>query len=267
MVECPDRESSAEFQESIYDQVHGPGRGRTPVARRQRMPLSQGGPVYGQHAQQQGGPVCGLPVYQQGGPTHLYGQPPASQGGPFYGQPVYPQGGPTHSFGQPPMQPQVPQGGPAHSYGQPPVPQGVPAHSFGQPPMQPQIPKRGVAHSYGPQLRQPAAQVAGVRVCQSHGDPVWNRTRESGELDPRIEEVNETEEWIVKETTAGLLAPAPEGVTFEDSYQWEEVDAAEKRHLSVSCLLGAYTTQEGIETTDFPYSIESSSAELIGVVS
>ena len=41
----------------------------------------------------------------------------------------------------------------------------------------------------------------------------------SGELDPRIEEVNKTEEWIVKETTAVLLASALEGVTFEGSYQ------------------------------------------------
>ena len=51
-------------------------------------------------------------------------------------------------------------------------------------------------------------------------------------MDPRIEEVNEMEEWVVKETTAGLLASALEGVTFEDSYQWEEVDASEKRTRS-----------------------------------
>jgi len=69
------------------------------------------------------------------------------------------------------------------------------------------------------------AQVAGVDINRPYGGP-------SGELDPRIEEVNETEEWIVKEKTAGLLASALEGVTFEDSYQWEEVDAAEKRTRS-----------------------------------
>ena len=69
-----------------------------------------------------------------------------------------------------------------------------------------------------------------MSLHRPYGDPGWNR--ESGELDPRIEEVNETEEWVVKETTAGLLASALEGVTFEDSYQWEEVDAAEKRTRS-----------------------------------
>jgi len=69
------------------------------------------------------------------------------------------------------------------------------------------------------------AQVAGVDIDRPYGGS-------SGELDPRIEEVNETEEWVVRETTAGLLASALDGVTFEDSYQWEEVDAAEKRTRS-----------------------------------
>jgi len=68
-----------------------------------------------------------------------------------------------------------------------------------------------------------------VSLHQPYGDS--GRNRESGELDPQIEEVNETEEWVVKKT-AGLLASALEGVTFEDSYQWEEVDAAEKRTRS-----------------------------------
>jgi len=40
------------------------------------------------------------------------------------------------------------------------------------------------------------------------------------------------EEWVIKETTARLLASALERVTFEDSYQWEEVGAAEKRTRS-----------------------------------
>ena len=69
------------------------------------------------------------------------------------------------------------------------------------------------------------AQVAGVDVHQPYREP-------SRELDLQIKEVNETEEWIVKETTAGLLELALEGVTFEGSYQWEELDAAEKRTRS-----------------------------------
>jgi hypothetical protein len=49
-------------------------------------------------------------------------------------------------------------------------------------------------------------------------------------MDPRIEEVNEVD-WVVKEENAGLLASPLEGVTFEDSYQWEQVEVAtvEKR--------------------------------------
>jgi hypothetical protein len=49
-------------------------------------------------------------------------------------------------------------------------------------------------------------------------------------MDPRIEEVNQVD-CVVNEENAGLLASALEGVPFEDSYQWEEVevDTAEKR--------------------------------------
>jgi len=159
MAECPEPESSMEFQQSVYDQVHGPGRGCPPRARNQRMP--QGGlayPPYDNPAPHQGRPVYDHPTPHQGRP--VYDHPAPHQGRPAYDHP-----------------------------------------------------------------RQSVAQVAGVGVHQSYGGP-------SGELDPRIEEVNETEEWIVEETTAGLLASALEGVTFEGSYQWEKVDAAEKRTRS-----------------------------------
>jgi hypothetical protein len=57
-----------------------------------------------------------------------------------------------------------------------------------------------------------------------------SRTQAPGGMDARIEEVNGVD-WVVREENAGLLASALEGVTFEDSYQWEqvEVDTAEKR--------------------------------------
>jgi len=74
-----------------------------------------------------------------------------------------------------------------------------------------------------------------VSVHQAYEDPGWNRTRESGELDPRIQEVNEVD-WVVKRENAGLLASALEGVTFRDPYQREEVEvnAAEKRAWNVT---------------------------------
>jgi len=50
MAECPEPESSAEFQQSVYDQVNGPGRGRPPMARGQFG--SQGGPAYSQPVHQ-----------------------------------------------------------------------------------------------------------------------------------------------------------------------------------------------------------------------
>ena len=156
MAECPEPESSAEFQQSIYDQVNGPGRGRPPMARGQ--PAHQGRTAYDHPAPHQGRSAYDHPAPNQGRLAY----PPQQSGPQQYGQP-----------------------------------------------------------------RQSVAQVAEVSLHQPYGDSGWNR--ESGELDPRIEEVNETEEWVVKETTARLLASALEGVTFEDSYQWEEVDAAEKR--------------------------------------
>ena len=74
------------------------------------------------------------------------------------------------------------------------------------------------------------AQVAGVSasIHRPYEDS-------SGELDPRIEEVNEAE-WVVKKEAAGLLASALEDVTFEDAYQWEEIEAygAEKRKRILS---------------------------------
>ena len=95
-------------------------------------------------------------------------------------------------------------------------------------------PQQSGPQSYG-QPRQPVAQVAGVSIHQAYGEPGWNRTQESGELNPRIQEVNEVD-WVVKRENAGLLASALEGVTFRDPYQREEVEVntAEKRAWNVT---------------------------------
>ena len=111
-------------------------------------------------------------------------------------------------------------GGPARSFGQPPSSQG--GHNY-------------PSQQLGPQPRQPVAHVAGVNAYLTCEEPGWTRTRESGDLDPQIEEVNEVD-WVVKRENAGLLASALEEVTFRDSYQREEVkvNAAEKRAWNVT---------------------------------
>jgi len=207
MVKCSEPESSMEFQQSVYDQVHGPGRGHPPRARNQRMP--QGGlayPPYDNSAPHQGRPVYDHPVPHQGRP--VYDHPAPHQGRPAYDNPTPHRGRPAYD------NPTPNQGQLAYDH---------PAPHQGRPAYDNPAPHQGRAAYDHP--RQSVAQVVGVGVHQSYGDP-------SGELDPWIEEVNETEEWFVKETTAGLLALALEGVTFEGSYQCEEVDAAEKQTRS-----------------------------------
>jgi len=87
MAECPEPESSMEFQQSVYDQVHGPGRGHPPRARNQRMP--QGGsayPTYDHPAPHQGRPAYDHPAPHQGRPA--YDNPAPYQGRPAYDNPV-----------------------------------------------------------------------------------------------------------------------------------------------------------------------------------
>ena len=171
MAECSEPESSMEFQQSVYDQVHRPGRGHPPRARNQRMP--QGGlayPPYDNSAPHQGRSVYNHPAPHQG--RLVYDHPAPYEGRPAYDNPTPYQGRPAYD------NPTPNQG--RLAYDDPAPHQGRPAYDH---------------------PRQSVAQVAGVGVHQSYGDP-------SIELDPQIEEVNETEEWIVKETTTGLLASA-----------------------------------------------------------
>jgi hypothetical protein len=64
-------------------------------------------------------------------------------------------------------------------------------------------------------------------------------------LDPRVEEINAVD-LVVREAAVGPLASAPEGVTFEDAYQWEEINAnaAEKRTRAEDCPTARFELRE-----------------------
>ena len=141
MAEYPEPESSAEFQQSIYDQVNGPGRGRPPMARGHPAPY-QGRLAYEHPVPHQERPACEHPAVHQG--RSAYEHPVPHQGRPAYDHLAPSKEGLTYP------------------------------------------PRQSGAQQYD-QLGRPVAQVAGVDINRPYGGP-------SGELDPRIEEVNETED-------------------------------------------------------------------------